>query len=353
MQGDTKKRLCYIDMLRIIACFLVVLNHTPGYVATFVHEKGELSLIVIIHLFVAMIVKTGVPVFFMISGSLLLGKYHQIESVLKKAIKFFLILFVFSVVAKIVNTGSLYLPGFIRTFASAEVDGAGPYWYLYAYIGLLLILPFLSYIASHLDLKLVNYLIALRLVITGLLPMLFLFANMLTGSNMHLAEEFNPALVVVDCIFYPLVGYGIDKKVGVETLRGKGIKLLFLLFFGTVVLEGFLTWPSGFDNVFSGFDFLITISLFLIVKYLFGTRPVSKGFERFVTTVGSLTFGIYLLDPIVGNVIEPYVHKLYPIVPSLLLVSVIHCMVSMTVNGGITYIWRIIKNECIKAFKKQ
>lgn len=353
MQETGKKRLCYIDMLRIIACFLVVLNHTPGYVASFAHEKGELSLVVIIHLFVAMIVKVGVPVFFMISGSLLLGKDHQIESVLKKALKFFLILLVFSAAAKIVNTGSLYLPGFIRTFASAEVDGAGPYWYLYAYIGVLLILPFLSFITSHIDLKLVNYLIVLRLVITGFLPMLFLFANMVTGSNMHLAGEFNPALVIVDCIFYPLIGYGIDKKVSVDALKGKGIKLLSLLLIGIIALEGFLTWLAGFDSVFSGFDFLITISLFLIVKYLFDIRPVSKGFEMVVTTVGPLTFGIYLLDPIVGNIMEPYIHKLYPIVPSLLVVSVIHCIVSMFVNGGITYIWRIIKNECIKAFKKQ
>ncbi|MBP3196888.1 MAG: acyltransferase, partial [Butyrivibrio sp.] len=301
MQETGKKRLCYIDMLRIIACFLVVLNHTPGYVASFAHEKGEMSLVVIIHLFVAMVVKIGVPVFFMISGSLLLDKEHQIERVLEKALKFFWILLVFSAVAKIANTGSLYLPGFIRTFASAEVDGAGPYWYLYAYIGLLLILPFLSFITNHIDLRLVNYLIALRLVITGLLPMLFLFANMATGSNMHLAEEFNPAIVVVDCIFYPIVGYGIDKKVRVESLKGNGIKLMFLLLFGTIALEGLLTWLAGFDNVFIGFDFLIAISLFLIIKYMLGTRPVSESFEVVVTTVGPLTFGIYLLDPIVGN----------------------------------------------------
>lgn len=353
MLGDGKNRLGYIDMLRIIACFLVVLNHTPGYVASFVHEEGEISLVVIIHLFVAMVVKIGVPVFFMISGSLLLGKDHQIERVLKKTAKFFLILLVFSAVAKIVNTGSLYLPGFIRTFASAEVDGAGPYWYLYAYIGLLLILPFLSFITSHMDLKLVNYLVALRLVIAGFLPMLFLFANIATGSDMHLAAEFNPALVVVDCIFYPLVGYGVDKLIRAASLKGKGIKLMFILLFGTIALEGFLTWLAGFGNVFTGFDFFIAISLFLIIKYMFETRPISKCFEVVVTTVGPLTFGIYLLDPIIGNIMEPYVHRLYPIVPSLLLVSVIHCIISMVVNGGITYIWRIIKNECIKAFKKQ
>ncbi len=353
MQGVVKKRLCYIDMLRIMACFLVVLNHTPGYVGIFTNDRGEQSLVVVIHLLFITVVKIGVPMFFMISGSLLLGRQHQLEDILKKSLKFFLILLLFSIAVKIVSTGDFYLPGFIRTFASAEVDGAGPYWYLYAYIGLLLILPFLSFITSHIDLKLVNYLIALRLVITGLLPMLFLFANMATGSNMHLAEEFDPALVVVDCIFYPLVGYGVDKKVKAESLKGKGIKLMFILLFGTIALEGFLTWLAGFDNVFSGFDFLIAISLFLIIKYLFETRPISKGFEVVVTTVGPLTFGIYLLDPIIGNIMEPYVHRLYPIVPSLLLVSVIHCIISMAVNGGITYIWRIIKNECIKAFKKQ
>ncbi|RKM57855.1 hypothetical protein D6855_12455 [Butyrivibrio sp. CB08] len=353
MSGTKKERLCYIDMLRIIACFLVVLNHTPGYIACFDHEKGELSLIVVLHLIVTMVVKIGVPVFFLISGSLLLGREHQIGSVLKKTLRFFLILLVFSIAVKIVTTGSLYFPGFIRTFAAADVDGAGSYWYLYAYLGLLLILPFLSFISSNIDIKLINYLIALRIVITGVLPMLFMAANLITGSNMYLAEEFNPALVIVDCIFYPLVGYGIDKKVNIEALKGKGIRLLTLLFFGTIALEGFLTWIAGFDNVFHGFDFLIAISLFLIVKYTFTVHEAKDGTKKAIIAVGSLTFGIYLLDPIVGNVIEQYVHGLYPVVPSLLLVSVIHSLVSMTVNGAITYIWRFIKNAGIKAFKKQ
>ena len=353
MQEAGKKRLCYIDMLRIIACFLVVLNHTPGYIACFSHERGDLSLIVVLHLVLAMLVKIGVPVFFMISGSLLLSRPYQVGTVLKKALRFFLILLGFSVVANIVCNGRLYLPGFIRTFASADVDGAGPYWYLYAYIGMLLILPFLSFIAEQLDLRLVNYLIIIRVIVVGVAPMLFMFANLIMDSNMHLAEEFNPALVLVDCIFYPLVGYGLDKKLDVSTLKGKGIRLQLLFFCGAIALESVLTWMAGFDSAFTGFDCLITISLFLIIKYFFGLKELPERVKTAITTVGSLTFGIYLLDPILGDVIEKWDHKLFPVVPSLLLVSVIHVFISMIVNGTATYIWRLIKSGCIKAFKKQ
>ena len=84
---------------------------------------------------------------------------------------------IFSIVAHFCYTGEFYFPGFCRNFASASVDGAGPYWYLYAYLGILLILPFFRSITVRMKKQDVLYLLGVRLVIGALIPMSFLIVN--------------------------------------------------------------------------------------------------------------------------------------------------------------------------------
>ncbi len=351
---NDKKRLAYLDMLRIIACFLVMFNHTAGYIKLFEYDGSGITPVLLLRLFLGMIVKIHVPTFFMITGALMLGRHRSIESALRGALKFFMILLIFSIIANVAATGKLYLPGFIRTFASADVDGAGPYWYLYAHIGILLIMPFLAFVAEHIDVKLLNYLIILRLMTGVLVPVLFIIANRIMDSNMHLAPEFDPAFVTVDCIFYPLVGFGLDKKIDIKKLAGIKIFIVALLFFVSAFLECAITLIAGVDHVFSGFDFIMSICFFLVVKYLFTVKELSEGFNKVIVTVGSLTFGMYLLDPITGDLMEPHVvSSINAVIPSLLLACVIHCLLSMTVGGTMTFCWRIVKNGYIEKYKKR
>ncbi len=349
-----KKRLAYLDMLRIIACFLVMFNHTPGYIDLFSYDGGSITPLLIMRLLLGMVVKVHVPTFFMITGTLMLSKQKRTEDVLKTALKFFIILLIFSLAANIASTGRLYIPGFIRTFASADVDGAGPYWYLYAHIGLLLIMPFLVFIAERMDERLVWYLIILRFIIGAVIPMLFVVVNRIMDSNMHLAYEFNPAIVLVDCIFYPLAGFGIDRRIDVRRIAGGKIYAVVFVFFASAFLECALTLIAGVENVFSGFDFLMSICLFIIVKYVFTVREISKRLERIIAAVGSLTFGMYLIDPIIGDIMEPHIIAgIYAIVPSLLFACAIHCLISMAVGGFMTFCWRTVKNGYTEKLKKR
>ncbi len=338
--GITKKRFYYLDLLRIIACFLVIMNHTQGYINCFSYVEGSSFASVAFKLTVGMLIKMNVPIFFMISGTLLLNKDYELRDLLKKAIRFFLILLGFSLVANFSYKGHLYIPGFIRQFITAKVDGAGPYWYLYAYIGLLLILVFLRYITKELSYKETVYLLLLRLVITGILPMMFVFMNRYSASGFYVAAEFNPAIILSDCIFYPIIGYGLDRCLDIASIKRRGFIALLAAFTGTVVIEAFLTWYEGPGANFSGLDFVMTCSFFLIIKYVLTLRPLSERAGRTVSAIGKLTFGIYLLDPIVGNVLKPLVHGLCPkVIPSLLLTSVLYCFLSMVVCGLLTWLW--------------
>lgn len=340
-----KKRICYLDLLRIIACFLVLFNHTLGYINCFKYDDSAHFISVLPQLFVGMFIKVNVPLFFMISGTLLLGRDMTLKDTLKKALRFFVILLIFSIAANIVYTGHFYIPGFVRNFASATVDGAGPYWYLYSYIGILLMAVFLRYITMNLTFGQTLYIILVRLFATGIVPMAILFLNRKMDSNMYIAPEFNPVLMVVDCVFYPVVGFGLDRLPDIRKLGTKGLCALLLVFIGAGVLESFLTWYAGASNVFSGFDFVMTTALFLIIKYLMTVHEPADALQRAVCAAGRLTFGIYLLDPIIGTLLKPLFYGMVPEGKSLFGVSLLYCAASMVIGGAVTLVWQVMKRR--------
>ncbi len=339
------KRLCYLDFLRIIACFLVIFNHTSGYIDCFNYEENSTFLSVLFQLFVGMIIKVNVPLFFMISGTLMLDRDWSYRDVFRKLVRFSLILLIFSLVANICSTGKLYLPGFVRNFLSATVDGAGPYWYLYTYIGMLLIIVFMRYISMRMTLQDTWYLIGARLIITGVLPMMCLLLNLVLDSTAHISGDFNPFLIMTDCGFYFLVGYGLDRLFDIRKLGKKWAIMMVLFFAGFNILECVLTYIAGPQNVYRGYDFVMVLSIFLLVKYLFIVNKIPEKAESVISAIGKLTFGMYLLDPIIGNALKPAVQAALEGKIAPLLISCIYCVLSMAVGGIMTAIYYKIKGR--------
>ncbi len=67
------KRRYYIDILRILACFMVVFNHFDlGFYAFHNKQQGTVSYWLLLAF--SVFCKFAVPLFFMISGALLLKK---------------------------------------------------------------------------------------------------------------------------------------------------------------------------------------------------------------------------------------------------------------------------------------
>lgn len=77
------KRRYYIDILRILACFMVVLNHfDPGFYAFHNKQQGTVSYWLLLAF--SVFCKFAVPLFFMISGALLLKKTNQSQCSIKR-----------------------------------------------------------------------------------------------------------------------------------------------------------------------------------------------------------------------------------------------------------------------------
>ena len=81
-----KKKLIYLEIMRIIAAFFVIFNHTGaigGGFELFIDQPLG-SLRYWLYLLISICCKFAVPIFFMISGALLLARNEPIKVVLKK-----------------------------------------------------------------------------------------------------------------------------------------------------------------------------------------------------------------------------------------------------------------------------
>ena len=85
MQKERENKKIHIEFLRMLAMFLVLFNHTETKGFTLYTLEQE-TLLHWFYLTLSIFVKVAVPIFFMISGALLLPKEESIKEVFQKRI---------------------------------------------------------------------------------------------------------------------------------------------------------------------------------------------------------------------------------------------------------------------------
>ncbi|MFR5117450.1 MAG: acyltransferase family protein [Eubacterium sp.] len=159
--GHSERNISF-DLIRILAIFLVMYNHRETYI--FYHHVPHMGLRYILSMCGAAFCKCGPPLFFMVSGALILHKKESFRRIFQHRILRILIVMVILsilIVALIPDSDS-----FLKTFFS------GLNWYLYAYIGYLLMLPFLRILVNHMtrkDMRLFFILTAIAYSVSGIL----------------------------------------------------------------------------------------------------------------------------------------------------------------------------------------
>lgn len=151
-------------------------------------------------------------------------------------------------------------------------------------------------------------------------------------------------------VFYPLIGYFIDQKLNIKKLRANRVGILILAMITGWCIAASCTYRQYLageitKDFYECFDYLGAICTFIFFKYIM----VKKGwlcqewFGKLVRFVGPLTFGIYLIDPILRvncystfrKVLDPYFGTLEQ--------SCIWIAGSMIICGAITWLLRLFK----------
>ena len=301
----TQKRKTYIDVLRIIGTLMIMFNHTStfGFALYTVRTQGILYWI---YLFLAIFVKVAVPIFFMISGGLLLEREEKVSTVLtKRFTRFLLVLIIGSLIHYFYfsnwQINMLSIEDFVRNVYSGGL--VTPYWYLYSYLGFLLMLPILRKLAWSLGTKGYVYLI----VLYCLMRCLSVVRYIVWSGNVDMSPYFS-FFIMGDNIFFPLLGHFIEYRLPEIYYEKKYVFKAILIAVIVIGVCAILTnirskvtglWDEGSTQTFfNTFIFIPAGCVYFCVKCHFKYHEVKEKMHRLLCTIGSCTFGVYVLETV-------------------------------------------------------
>lgn len=317
------ERRTHLDALRVLAIFFVVMNHT-GYAGQLYYLQIHDQPLHWLLMGFSALHKTAVPLFLMVSGALLIGKEESFGQLFRKRIlRFALVLLLFSLLGYLYDLrGHLadfnYFYFLTNLYSYRLVDS---YWYLYCYLGYLLVLPFLRRLAPAMRDRDYLYLVLLWLVFKGvdLLPIFVL------GEQYGQSETF--VLFVLEyTFFFPLMGYYLEQRMDEKHFTSKNALLAALaMLLGTVLMclatERWCSfrgeWPAIAGEVtFGALNFVSALALSFIAKTISLRHPVPVWLAGALRTLGACSFGLYLLQHYFLAWLRPVHTGLSPVIGS-------------------------------------
>ncbi len=170
----TEKKTVYLELIRALAIFPVIFNHT-GTNGFFLFSIRQSSALYPIYMFLSIACRTAVPLFWMVSGSLLLPKEESIRYVYRhRVLRMVFVLVLFSLFHYSFTTWKLSARfDFAYFLTKLYTDRhATAYWFLYSYIGMLMMLPLLRRMVKSMTGNQFLYLFLLIIIMKGIMPIL-------------------------------------------------------------------------------------------------------------------------------------------------------------------------------------
>lgn len=351
-EGIEMKRIVKYDLLRIAACFAIVLLHVSNSYWYGVDIKGrDFAIMTVYNSFT----RFGVPVFFMLSGLFLLDPERSLSwgKWAKKIGKLAACFFVWSLFYAF---QSVFFHGIVHGWSSVSpemwedavtrlVMGHGHMWFLLDLMGFYLILPALRKICE--DIRVAGYFFLLwvlvRFVIVTMVPGLWGGRILAVVTAMHL-------YVLTGYIGYFLCGL-LFHKISIPrgwryVLYGAGAAALLFTIGKTLAdCRAGMTYDDHWFNPSNINILILSIAVFVLFKHMKVPRRAEEA--RWVSAMAKSTFFVYMIHPF-------FIEKLnllginviaFPVILSIPVMTVGIFAVSMLLGwlaGKIPFIGRII-----------
>lgn len=320
----------HLEALRILAIILVVFNHTPAY-AFPLSTMADVSWSEFFMLCTSIADKIAVPLFFMISGALLLAKQEALATLLKKRVLRMLIVLMIFLLAQ---NAFFYFSGTLtlRQAAFNILKGTTPAhatWFLHAYLAFLLMLPLLRFLVEKMETQHFLYLIALHFIAIEFIPLSFspLFTPL--GKWLPFTAPYEER---ANIYLYALLGYYLENRVILRDISKKKLCILasaspLAIFIGALlimlpIILGYM--PSEVCPCFTGSILVPCIFIYLLSRKL-GEVSLPKWVISIITLLGPACFTVMLTENIFRGAIASHLSGYYTEYYLSILVTLMVC----------------------------
>lgn len=283
--ANTRQIIPWVDTARVLCVFLVILAHVDGWA-----ERTGFAAS-----FYYTVSRVGVPIFFLLSGYLLLSKDEDLSAFFEKRIAKILIPFlVWSIIYDVVVSQSFVETGvtlkavaglFIRIIRGPR---GGHLWFLYHLIGLYLLVPILRVFVKSAKASELYYYIALWFLVMPILPIVEEFTPIQNGFEIYSTGGY---------VGYFLLGYFIGRLENSSKLLRWGIGLFVVGFLSSFAVFYFDLPPYDNELVFRSYPslniILMSLGAFILMKIMGEKGSTYLG--RIPNMVSQSGFGIYLI----------------------------------------------------------
>ena len=318
-----------LDILRSISIFAVVLIHVVSIIDTQKNFETYYWSTLILTIFNESLFWC-VPVFFMLSGSLLLAKSDEsMHNFYKKRISKILVPTLFWS-AFFLTYLAIYKDFTIFNIFGAILKGKPFYhlWFMYAIIGLYLFTPFLRILLTNLTKKQINIFLILIFVFT--------FANNYIGNYFH--NQGN-----IFSLFFTYIGYFI---LGHALYQNKNYfinhnNLYIISFVISTVIFSIISISIHTIPIIAYYTPFIAFESILLFLYIITSTNKIK-FPHIWIKLSTLSFGVYLIHPLFILFIPNLKMENLVYIPFLFLLIIIASYTTVYILKKIKYLKNIV-----------
>lgn len=289
-------RILYLDEVRSLAIILVVLGHIVR-----MYSRDFTSWLICSGIF--SLTRIGVPLFFTVSGALLLTRKHDIMQFLERRFKRVVLPFAFWIIVYMILGILVWNSTFDFDYCLGIILGsnglASPFWFIWSLIGIYLLIPMLSSFIREYDWFAFKYLIVITVVLS-------VFSTIGFFKIEQAKYEFRVIFNFFSVLgFFILGSYIHNNEFNMSKSKSflLGIGLFVIGIIGHFIqiyysgLGGFELKPVDFFNIFVVTQ---TVGLFIAFKYA-DVKMISDKIKQLkeqklgevILLFSSCSFGIY------------------------------------------------------------
>ncbi len=304
-----KMRISWLDGARTMAIIFVVLCHAVENNFWSVMIGNE-TVSVVSWIFQCVLYtfgRLGVPIFLMISGSLLLGREYEPNrfykySLLPLIITYEVWIVIYYIFNLVINAIPFNFKDLLSQVLFLSDTGFNHTWYMYVLIGIYISVPLISRMVSSFSLKQMEIPIISVFILSFIFPFYNIFAEDVITFLPNISSQITLPFLGGTYGFYFILGYYIKEGVSVlEKTKFQNLLIWFGIVFSACVSLGYALYWLSSDVVTSFFWYtnpficICAVLLFQILKRINISSVITE-------TIAKCSFSIYLMHNVVLQV---------------------------------------------------